>query len=141
MRWPTMILFCVAAAPASAQTMQPGLWETTTQVTSMAMPNMPPGFKHPLMGRTTSMRQCVRAEDIAKAPESVFRATSGKCRYTQFRMSGGTIDATMECQGGMTGRSKGTFTTTSYAMTNDVAMTNGMKMSSSITGRRVGDCK
>lgn len=141
MRRPTMMLLCAATVAAAAQTMQPGLWETTTEVKSMAMPNMPPGFKHPLAGRTTSMRHCVRAEDIAKAPESVFQATDGKCRYTQFRMSGGTIDATMQCQGGMTGRSKGTFTATSYAMSNDVAMTNGMKMSSKITGRRVGDCK
>jgi len=137
MRKLAMILMS-AAAPAAAQSMQPGLWETTTKVTSMAMPNMPPGFRHPLLGRTTDMRHCVRPEDVAKAPESVFKATEGKCRYTNFRMSGGTIDATMQCQGGMTGRSKGSFTPTSYVMTNNIAMTNGMTMSSEITGRRVG---
>lgn len=141
MRWRTIVLLSLLAAPAAAQTMQPGLWEATSQVTSMAMPNMPVDMKQAMVGKTHSVRHCVRAEDLAKAPERLFQGSDGRCRYTEFKMSGGKVNAVMQCQGGMTGRMTGSFTPTSYAATNDISTTAGMKMSSRVTGRRVGDCK
>lgn len=141
MRWPTIVLLSLLAAPAAAQTMQPGLWEATSQVTSMSMPNMPAGMKQAMAGKTHSIRHCVRAEDVAKAPERLFQGSDGRCRYSEFKMSGGKVDAVMQCEGGMTGRMSGSFTPTSYTATNDISITGGMKMSSRVTGRRIGDCK
>ena len=141
MRRPMIVLMSLVAVPAAAQTLKPGMWEATSQMTSMSMPNMPVDMKQALAGKAHSFRYCVRAEDVAKAPERLFQGSDGRCRYTQFKMTGGSLNAVMQCQGGMTGRMKGTFTPTSYAATNDMAMSGGMKMTSRVTGRRVGNCK
>jgi hypothetical protein len=141
MRRPMIVLLSLIALPAAAQTMKPGMWEGTSQVTSMSMPNMPAGMKEAMAGKAQTFRYCVRAEDVAKAPEKLFQGSDGRCRYTQFKMTGAKLDAVMQCQGGMTGRMTGTYTPTSYAATSDIAMTGGMKMTSKVSGRRVGDCK
>lgn len=141
MRLPMIVLMSLVALPAAAQTMKPGMWEGTSQITSMSMPNMPAGMKQAMAGKAQTFRHCVRAEDVAKGPEKLFQGSDGRCRYTSFKMTGGSISAVMQCQGGMTGRMAGTFTPTSYAATNDISTTAGMKMTSKVTGRRVGDCK
>lgn len=141
MRRPMIVLMSLVAVPAAAQSLKPGMWETTSQMTSMEMPGMPAEMKQAMAGKAQTFRYCVRAEDVAKAPERLFQGSDGRCRYTQFKMTGGSLNAVMQCQGGMTGRMTGTFTPTSYAATNDMAMSGGMKMTSRVTGRRVGDCK
>ncbi len=54
------------------------------------------------------------------------------------------MDAVMQCtQGGRTTTvtTTGTFTGDSYTAKTDMAMSGGMKMSSTVTGKRLGACK
>lgn len=132
---------------AASVSLQPGEWETTVQVTSMNVANMPQGVNPPTPPPTT-VRSCITPEQAARPNASFLSgkdANSG-CTNENFSMTGGRMQGTVTCsQQGTTMRStfNGEFTPTGYEMTAQVeTQANGMSMNmeTRTTGRRLGDC-
>lgn len=134
--------------------LEPGEWETTTELVDMKIEGAPAGMPADAMkgaiGHKTTIKTCITPEQAAK-PEADFLAAQkdSKCTYSDFAMVGGTIKGTVSCpgeQGGkMTASMSGSYQPTSYAMTmtmNMDGMQPGMKMVSTMktTGERIGAC-
>lgn len=131
----------------AAASFEPGQWETTTEVTRLNMAGMPAGVTPPMPPPTT-ISYCM-TPDKARRPDANFLTGSSEgsgCSYTDFTMSGGRIQGTVQCnQQGTSMRTamSGQFTATGYEMTQQVQVTAGgitTDMESRTTGRRVGDC-
>jgi hypothetical protein len=132
---------------AVAASFAPGLWETTTVVLSMNVPNMPQGFRPPMPPATT-VRHCLTPEQVSRPPADFMSGggESGGCTYRDFAMANGRIRGTVQCGadgGAMRMTMDGSFTPTRYEMNQQVE-TSGQGMTMNIesrtTGRRVGDC-
>ena len=133
-----------AVAAGAAGAFQPGQWEITTRMLAMEMPGMPAGLVKSMIGKPMTIRHCLSAADAASDPQALLRKSGANCSYGNFRMSGGTVDATMSCkQGGnvMTGRTSGRYTPTSYDMTSQMSTSSGMKSTSTATGKWIGPCR
>ena len=89
------------------------------------------------------MRAAVFAADGARG---LFSEGNGACEYSKFSMSGGRINAVLQCKGpqGTTQLTMlGTYDATSYATTNILVIggpQGSMRMTTRMTGKRVGDC-
>jgi hypothetical protein len=132
------------ATVAGAQSFQPGMWQTTNNVTDVTMPGAPPQVLA-MMKRTTTINHCVTPEEAAKNPRALMQ-TNKSCTITRFSMAGGHLDSAMSCQqqgGVMTMTSSGTYTPTSYAMISHMIMSgrSGMKMTARVNGKLTGPCK
>jgi hypothetical protein len=136
-----------SAAGGGNVAMQPGEWETTTQVLSMNVPNMPQGATPPTPPPTT-VRSCL-TQDQAAQPSADFITGSGEnggCTSENFSMANGRMQGTVQCSAeGASMRSTvdGSFTPTSYDVRQQVqtsAQGISMTMESRTTGRRLGDC-
>ena len=129
----------------------PGQWEATNEIVSATAPGMPEGVLADMIGRKTTVRNCVTPEQAAK-PDANFLAAqeNSNCSYQDFSMAGGTMTGTMTCQGGdtpgkMVMEMSGAYGPTSYDMTMDMKtseLPGGMSMTvkARTTGKRVGDC-
>jgi len=135
------------AGSTAAASFQPGQWETTTEVTRLSMAGMPAGVTPPMPPPTT-ISYCM-TPDKARRPDANFLTGSSEgsgCSYTDFTMSGGRIQGTVQCtQQGTSMRTamNGQFTATSYEMNQQVQVSAGgitTDMESRTTGRRIGDC-
>ena len=140
----------VASELASVK-IEPGQWEATNEIVSVDAPGMPPGVLDGMIGKKTTMRNCVTPEQAAKPDANFLTAQQGSnCSYQDFSMSGGEMKGTMTCQGGETpGRMvmemAGEYGPTSYDMTMDMKtseLPGGMSMTvkARTTGKRVGAC-
>lgn len=142
----------VEAAGGSESFVRPGKWESRVQVTGFEMPGAPPEVANAMRGlhdRATAATTCLTAEQ-AKRPKEDFFAGAGKnCRYHHFDMSGGRIDAMMQCQDqGMaqTMTMKGSYSPDAYQMQMGVKADagvgpqGGMTMNMQVDARRVGEC-
>lgn len=142
-----------ADAASGAAKLQPGQWETKVEVSDIEMPGVPAGMADTIKGTmksaaNTTVKNCITPEEAERPQGRVFGGQSDQCRYEKFEMSGGRMSAKMVCQdassgGGMTMTSAGTFTATSFAVTNDMEMKGGaqaMTMKASVTGTRLGEC-
>lgn len=132
------------AAAGETVTMRPGQWEGTVSIK-----NTVPGMAAP---QTVSqpLKMCV-TEEMTKPGSNPFSGQLGAgCKYDEFKMEGGKIDATMTCNHqGMTMKSKmnGEFTPVSYTV-NSVAEASGdtagpmagMKAETTMEAKRTGDC-
>ena len=125
---------------------QPGQWETTIQVVSMNVPNMPKGMAAPTPPPTT-VRNCLTPEQ-ARQPSADFLTGSGSsgCTSENFSMANGRISGTVQCNAqGTTMRSTmdGRYTPTTYEMTMQTqtqAQGQTMEMEVRANARRIGDC-
>lgn len=146
MRYSNRCIFVVAmvtAAAAQAQ-VRPGLWEASVTVQSIDIPGAPPQVARMMGGRTTRQSYCLTPEQAAKGPQEMLKQNPS-CRFTKYSMSGGSISTEMSCTqdgGTMIARSTGSYTPTSFSVTSSAAMSGktSMRMTSSSTGRRLGDC-
>ena len=127
----SMLLVVVASAgPASAQAMQPGLWETTARM-EMAGMSMPP----------TTVRQCIRDA----SPESVVPQMPN-CAVTSRSASGDTVRWSVRCQEGgmnMTGNGEMTFRGATSEGVLQMTLDQGgqrQQMTQHYSGRRIGNC-
>ncbi len=132
---------------SASVSLQPGQWEITTTVASINVPNLPPGATPPLPP-PSPVRSCLTPEQAAQ-PTAGFIAGAGEnggCTYENSSMSGGRIEATVQCNaGGATMRSvmNGQFAPESFEVTQRATTSAegmNMEMESRTTGRRVGDC-
>lgn len=130
---------------------EPGLWQSKTDIEEMNMPGMPPQFAARMKqsmaeSRNQTSSHCVTADEVKKPKEDFFGADK-TCKYQHFTMGGGKIDAQMVCSeegSTQTTNLSGTYTPTSYSM--DVSSSGtggareGMSMKMHVDSRRVGEC-
>lgn len=135
-----------AGAAAGATALQPGLWEITTEVLRMEVPNMPQGIS--AAPPPTTVRSCLTPEQ-ANAPTGGFFAGSdnpGGCTAENMSMADGRIQGVVQCnQPGSAMRStmEGRFSAASFQVNQSVeTRAQGMDMTiqSRTSGRRVGEC-
>ena len=139
-----------ASAPAAAGggdvTLQPGMWESTVEIVSMNMPNMPQGMTMPKQAAITSSACLTAAQLTAPGPDFFSGNKDANCTSQNFSMSGGRLQGTLQCNvAGTTQRMTmdGQFTPTSYVVNQHVETTvSGMATEQEVrvTSRRVGDC-
>jgi hypothetical protein len=127
----------------AALKMQPGQWETTVEVTEMAMADKSmPKMKG---GQKTTVSSCVTAEQVEQPGAAVFGATKGDCKYDNFYMRNGRLNASMSCKqagvpGTMNSTVDGTYSADSFetnVTTNTYTGGADFKMSAKVTGKRV----
>ncbi len=127
---------CVVG-PATAQSpnMTPGLWEVST---AMQGADLPPG-----MGAMT-MRQCITADQIAAedaaAPEGPEMGMAEDCEIVEQSREGSRFTTKMTCEdGAVLITARGEYRGDSYEVAT-VMESEGEKMVTKVTGKRVGDC-
>ena len=131
----SLMLFA-AAAPShagDASDIKEGMWEITTKV------NMP-GMQAP----ASVQRQCISSKN--SIPMSAL--SDQGCRVLETKISGGAVSWTMQCngQGGQVdGKGAITYAGDSFSGTSNMTISapgaGKTDISTSMTGRRVGDCK
>ena len=145
----------VREAAAGQTLIEPGRWESKVTLLDVEAPGLPPQFAAQMkqtMAKVQggTMATCLTEADIKRPKEDFFAGRSKNCRYDHFTMSGGKIDAQMNCAAGdggtMSMTMNGSYSTDSYEAT--MAMTSsgngkmsGMKMKSHTESHRVGACK
>jgi hypothetical protein len=122
---------CVAST-AMAADLKAGLWEYTAKIEMPGMPfAMPP--------QTT--QHCLTQADVDKGTVEPAGRQNG-CEVKNLKQSGGKVSYDVACQGATPSNSHAEFTTTATTLegvtTTDMG---GQKMTTKMTGRRVGDCK
>ena len=131
---------------------EPGLWESTTQVVNVTAPNLPVQARDAMMNRpATPVRNCITPEQAERPDANFFNsAQNSNCSYRDFSMRGGRLQGSMTCTGGgmpgtMTTTMNGEYGPQSYDMTMRM-QTAGMPQGADLTieartrGRRIGDC-
>lgn len=142
------------AASGGAMTLTPGRWEGTVTIAEMEIPGLPPEAAAKMKeGRAKGevITNCLTPEQAKKPSAEFFGRGNKDCRYDHFSMTGGRIDAKMQCKsGGMTvdATMAGQFSSDSYqmTMTSKSAGTPSQPMSAhtmtmKIDARRTGECK
>ena len=138
----------VAAELANVR-INPGYWESTSEVLNVTAPNLPREVQSRMKGPPQSSRHCISEEQAAR-PDANFLATQrDNCAYRDFAMREGRIQGTMVCSGGeMPGEAtavmSGRYDPDSYDMRMRMEMDGPagatMIIETRASGRRVGDC-
>lgn len=142
MRKMLVLALALAALPAEAETMKPGLWEITTR--SVGIPGMPPEMAAAMPARTMTTRQCLKPEDVAGGPARLSGQPGEDCRVIRQDQKGASFESTIACGAGdeaVTIKAKGTATATSYEGSSEIAMAEmDEPLTSTFSGRLVGPC-
>ena len=137
-----VLALVLAALPAEAETMKPGLWEVTTS--SAGVPGMPPELAAAMPARTMTTRHCLKPEDVGGGPARLSGQPGEDCRVVRQDQKGAAFESTIACGAGdeaVTIKSKGTATATSYEGSSEIAMAEmDEPLTSTFRGRRVGPC-
>jgi hypothetical protein len=151
---PTMLLF---ACSPSAVSLQPGMWETSVQFSSIDVPGAPPAelaAMRAMMGRPQAHSECMTPEQAANPAQRMMNPSSNgnACQFTDSTFAGGVIRVHGTCQapgrGTSTTNMEGTYTATTMQATvsseiHPPAGTPGpqsVRMSGTLSARRTGDC-
>ena len=135
-----LILSCAVllSSAAVAQTVQPGMWETTSTTKSANMPDMPAFLAKRLQGHTVTVKHCITPEEAAQGPKQMI-AQQKSCSIDHYNMSGGRFDAKLICSG-TTVTSAGSYTPVSMSGDSHVSGPNGVDMTAHVESRRTGSC-
>jgi len=127
----SLLLIVLLPLAAAAEGMKPGLWEITT---TMKMPGMP--FQPP----PQTIKHCYTPEEASQAPVPT---GDPKCKVEDIKQTGNTTSWTITCSGDAAGSGKGeiTFSGDSAYSGKMEMTTQGMTMTSSYKGKRIGACK
>ena len=136
---PFLAVLLAAAAPPSTFQVQPGRWQYAVTIVDAQMPGMPGGGAM-MRGHTTNASYCITPADAAHGPQAVFERSGGHCRMTRWNQNGSNISSSMSCDRGMTMNSTGSYTPTSIDANGQMTGPNGLRITSRVTGRRVGAC-
>lgn len=122
---------------------EPGLWETTSEITSVSAPQLPYEVRRRMIGPRPSARGCI-------APGQAGGLIAGRaCRYSSFSIREGRLVGRMTCPDPALPRPtiatmEGRYGPRHYAFTMrmETAMPDGAAMTLQIRGqgRRIGDC-
>lgn len=128
---------------------EPGLWESTSEVVNVTAPNLPRDVQNRMKAPGTATRHCITPEQAAQ-PDANFLATRQEgCTYRDFSMRNGHMQGTMTCAGeGMPGQAtatmEGQYGPDRYEMRMRMEMAGPadatMTIETRASGRRVGDC-
>jgi len=127
-----LILFAVTAC-SSEPSMEDGIWEMTSTMEMEGMKgmsgNMPP----------MTYRECLTSKNMVPTQ----KRRNQDCEILEQDISGDTVTWKMRCTtNGMVSQMSGSSTYNGDTMKGNMQMTSGaMKMSSHITGKRLGPCK
>lgn len=151
-----------APAASGAEAIQPGQWEMVTRMTSIDIPGAPPQVQQQMraqQGRTETARTCITPEQARNPLRELRDTMSGprgaNCRRLEDTFGGGAIRIRMACRSpsGRPGTAElavaGSFTPTTMAATVSINAqgpgvggpgTTAMRISTNLSGRRIGDC-
>jgi hypothetical protein len=136
--------------------LQPGQWDVAVNMTKVEIPGAPPEVAQALGGamakQARTFSHCLTPAEANRPPADVIGGESnGQCRYDNFSMAGGRMNATMICNAADGNQTRmtltGTYTATSYDMGMDMRMSGagvpggkGMNVQARTTGKRTGAC-
>jgi len=126
-------LLMLADASSSELKLEDGEWEMTSQMEMEGMPAMPSGM--PPM----TYRQCIAEDKMIPAQQN----RNQDCEKIKQFVSGNTVTWSMRCTtNGQVSDMNGTATYSGDTMNGTMHMTSqGMKMTSHVSGKRLGPCK
>ena len=142
----------VAEAGGGDAFVRPGKWQSRVQIEDFKLPGAPPEAESAMRGmseRTQVYESCLTAEEARRPKEDFFAGANKNCRYHHFNMSGGKIDAMMNCSGeGMaqTMTMQGTYSPEAYQMQMSMEAQAGsgppgaMTMKMRVDAKRIGEC-
>jgi len=133
----------------------PGQYEQTVEVLDVEMPGAPAGMADRMkqaMAKTAPKTYCLTKEQSEKGFRDMFKegGPAKSCTYKRFDVTGGRIDAQMECSTAGDGKATMTMSGTVGPNGSDVNMDmdanggpgpmQGLKMKMHMKTTRVGDC-
>ncbi len=144
----------VRAATGGVQFIRAGEWKSTGTIEEMSIPGMSAEDSARMKQAMAKsgiheFRTCLTEEDV-KQPEGKFFTGNDDCRYDHFTMSGGKIDAALNCKGAggasNTMTMKGNYSPDSYSMRMEMKSAGApgasgpMTMRMRVDSKRVGAC-
>ena len=137
--------FLSTVAVAQVLSMQPGQWEIVSTTTAVDMPGAPPAVANMMRGRAMTIKHCVTPQEVAEGPQAAMKHNKS-CKVSFHTEGGGRFTSEMVCEqggGAVNAATSGTMTATSFASTSRVIMSGAqaMTITSTATGRKVGECK
>lgn len=151
----------VQKAAAKVETITPGQWTVTTEITDVRLPGvegqdaqMADAMMQQMKGRTQTQSTCV-TPDQARGPSSALIGgqLNGACSFETFSLQSGTLDAVMTCRkdgdpGQMVVATHGTYSgdtidlesVTRVEQTLNQPKEKAMRLVAKVTGKRIGDC-
>lgn len=144
----------VRAANGGEGFVRPGEWQSHVTIEQFEVPGMPREAAKRMQSAIAQSRQqgfktCLTPEDV-KQPKGKFFTGNEDCRYDQFAMGRGKIDASLRCPGGdgmtqiMT--MAGTYSPDRYEMRMTMhgegaqQPARGVSMQMRVESRRIGEC-
>lgn len=124
-----------SAMASNSVTIEPGLWEVSTTMTSPMFPNP----------RVQTQQECMKESEIS--PETLAPSEDGECSIVNSNVSGNTLSWSMQCNtpGGVM-QGKGEFESNGDSGSGNMQMNmdiQGQSMSMDMVweGKRIGSCK
>jgi hypothetical protein len=143
------------------ETITPGQWTVTTEITEVRLPavadedrQMADAMAAQMKGRTQTQTSCVSPEQ-ARGPSSALigGTANGACSFETFSLLRGALNAVLTCRkdgdpGQMVVATSGTYggdkvdleSVTRVEETLDQPKDKALRIVSTVTGRRTGDC-
>jgi len=154
---PALPIALLFACSPSAVSLQPGMWETTVQFTSIDLPGVPPAqlaATRAMMSQPQVHSECMTPEDAANPAQRMMNPGTGgnACQFGDSTFAGGTIRVHGTCQAPGRPSSQmsmeGSFTATTMQATisSEVHAPAGAagpqsgRMTGTLSARRTGDC-
>jgi hypothetical protein len=137
------------SGPKAAILLQPGQWEMTSEIVDVTMTQKGAPAAPIKAGTKVTMANCITPEQVKAPDATLFSGTKGSCKYDNFYMANGRLNAQMSCtqpgqQGSMMMNIDGNYTPTTIEVNSDlnpyVAGAGDMRMTSKLTGKRIGEC-
>ena len=148
-------------ASEKVEAITPGQWTVTTEITEVRLPavaeedrQMADAMAQQMQGRTQTQTSCVSPEQ-ARGPSSALigGTANGACSFETFSLLRGALNAVMTCRkegdpGQMVVATSGTYggdkvdleSVTRVEETLDQPKDKALRIVSTVTGRRTGDC-
>lgn len=143
-------LALAAACSGGSDSIEPGEWTLTMQMTEVTAANAPAGALEAMQSQPAQTQtQCITPAQAANPDGGLFAPQSNEdCENMDFSMSGGTISLDATCQvpgaGAMEMTMDGTYDRTTLNADLQMVMAQTpmgeMTMSGTMTGERTGDC-
>lgn len=138
------------AKQLAAVKVDPGQWDTSTQIVSATGP-LPQEALQQMVGQKTEVSHCITPEEAARPSANFLAAQQGSdCTYQNFEMAGGQVKGRMTCSGGqMPGRvvteMNGAYGPQAYDMIMDMETPGlpgggAIRIKARTQGKRVGEC-
>lgn len=135
---------------------EPGQYKQTVEITKMEVPGMDAKQAEQMKGMMQAGQEhtfCLTSEEADKGFKDMFDEVGkgGECSYSRFDVSGGTLDAVMNCKSQAEGQAKitlhgkvegqGSDVTVGIEQSGSAMPMGNMKLAMHMTTQRIGDCK